>query len=196
MLLYFDTETSGLNPGQICQLTYIIQDGERLTPKNFFFTVDFVEYSAYLVHGFSIDILRELSLGKRFCDCADEILADFEKADVIIAHNADFDMKFMRAECQYIDRIFRHNQSLCSMRSTVSMCKIPRANGYGYKYPKLTELMCFLNIRESEVLDYQELLFGSSKGTHDARFDTTALMLCVQKLMDNHYGFIELKEYV
>ena len=73
MILYLDTETTGLYPGEICQLSYIMQDKDGATAKNFFFAVKDVEYGAYLVHGFSVQILKELSGGKTFSDHADEI---------------------------------------------------------------------------------------------------------------------------
>ena len=58
MILYFDTETTGVRPGQICQLSYIIQDTSGVSAKNFFFSVDYVEQGASAVHGFSVQKLR------------------------------------------------------------------------------------------------------------------------------------------
>ena len=37
MILFFDTETTGLYPGRIIQLSYVMCDGENTTAKNFFF---------------------------------------------------------------------------------------------------------------------------------------------------------------
>ena len=49
-LLFFDTETTGIKPGSICQLSYITVDASAkpqiTTGKNFFFTVDEMEPSA------------------------------------------------------------------------------------------------------------------------------------------------------
>lgn len=43
-LLFFDTETTSVRPGHICQLSYITVDTstkpQTTTGKNFFFTVD------------------------------------------------------------------------------------------------------------------------------------------------------------
>ena len=36
MIIYFDTETTGLYPGQICQLSYVMQDEGKVVAKNFF----------------------------------------------------------------------------------------------------------------------------------------------------------------
>ena len=48
------------------QLSYIMQTKEEVSAKNFFFSVDYVEPSALAVHGFSVQKLKELSLGKEF----------------------------------------------------------------------------------------------------------------------------------
>ena len=79
MILYLDTETTGLRPGQICQISYIMQTKNSVVAKNMFFTVDSVEYGAYSVHGFSVEKLKELSKGKRFEDCVLEIKEDLLK---------------------------------------------------------------------------------------------------------------------
>ena len=45
-LVYIDTETTDLKPGQIGQLSYIISEEDRLYGKNMYFTVDFVSPEA------------------------------------------------------------------------------------------------------------------------------------------------------
>ena len=62
MVLYFDTETTGLYPGEICQLSYIMQDKGGVSAKNFYFAVDFVEYGALKVHGLTAEKLNETVL--------------------------------------------------------------------------------------------------------------------------------------
>ena len=94
MILYFDTETTGLYPGQICQLSYVMQDKENLLAKNFFFSVDCVEREAFNVHGFSVEKLSQLSNGKRFNHHFNQINKDFETADLVVSHNISFDFSF------------------------------------------------------------------------------------------------------
>ena len=53
MILFFDTETTGLMPGRIIQLSYIMQTETDVKAKNFFFYVDYIEPSAVAVHGFT-----------------------------------------------------------------------------------------------------------------------------------------------
>ncbi len=196
MILYFDTETSGLYPGQICQLSYIMQTHEKTCAKNMFFTVDSVEYSAYLVHGFSVEKLYKLSGGKRFGRRIDEIINDFESADVTISHNTAFDFMFMRAEFERLGKIFSCKKEFCSMKQTTPVCKLKRKSGEGYKYPKLSELCAYFGITDREIAITGQTLFGNSYDFHDARFDTTAVYLAVNYGMDCLDVMKSLKEYL
>ena len=91
MILYFDTETTGLYPGEVCQLTYIMQEKEEVFVKNFFFNVKEMPLSAVAIHGFSVERLKELSGDKDFSYFIKEIGDDFNRADVIVSHNFQFD---------------------------------------------------------------------------------------------------------
>ena len=75
-LLFLDTETTDLKPGQIAQLSYIINDGISLLHKNFFFSVENMSFGAQNVHGFSKDILSKLSNGQTFKDVYKELISD------------------------------------------------------------------------------------------------------------------------
>lgn len=194
MILYFDTETTGLKPGNICQLSYLMQDKFKTIAKNFFFTVDHVEYGAYLLHGFSVEKLKTLSGGKVFLDHIDEIEKDFLSADLIVAHNLEFDYKFMCKEFLLANRQFNVKNGFCSMKSTTDVCKLKRASGSGYKYPKLSELCDFYKVSEVEIKLDTKRLFGETSNFHDARFDTTALYLAINMGFDTDLAY--LKEYL
>ncbi|MBE5736820.1 MAG: 3'-5' exonuclease [Clostridiales bacterium] len=183
MILYFDTETTGLHPGQICQLSYILQTKEKVVGKNFFFTVDYVEPSAQMVHGFSKQKLEFLSNGKRFADFFDQIKTDFENADLIVAHNVAFDFSFMRTEYERLNQVFKVKNEFCSMKKTTPICCLKRSSGNGYKYPKLQELCAFSGVSDSEIQKVSNDFYGQDIGFHDARFDTIAVYLCVNKLI-------------
>ena len=193
MILYFDTETTGLHPGQICQLSYILQDANGATAKNFFFTVQSVEYSAFMVHGFSVEKLKTLSCGKTFADRFAEIQKDFASADIIVSHNVAFDFSFMRTEYERLNQIFFIKDSFCTMKESTPLCKIPRRSGVGYKYPKLSELCAFLSISDGQILRSTNALFGAEAGYHDARFDTTAVYLAANIGMENSEIFSKLR---
>jgi len=178
MILYFDTETTGLCPGRIIQLSYIMQDEEKITAKNFFFEVDYIEPSAVAVHGFTVEKLKELAQGKTFSYNLEEIDDDFRRADLIVAHNAKFDIGFMIAEFCYVERQFRYNECLDTMKFFTPYMKLMRAGGKGYKYPKLTELEEYCGLYTYDVTMRTKDLFNVFLfSNHDARYDTTAMFM-------------------
>ncbi|MBQ9734445.1 MAG: 3'-5' exonuclease [Clostridia bacterium] len=196
MILYFDTETSGLRPGQICQLSYLLQTQNEVTAKNFFFTVDSVEYGAYMVHGFSVDKLRKLSGGKRFADHIDEIEKDFLSSDMLVSHNTAFDFSFMRTEFERLNRQFIINGEFCTMKKSTPVCKLMRSSCANYKYPKLAELCDYFGITVDSIKDASNELFGAHAGYHDARFDTVAVYLSANTGMKSEKIFKELEGFL
>ena len=93
--------------------------------------------------------------------------------------NFNFDFSFMRTEFERCGRVFTYKESFCSMKSMTPVCKLQRANGIGYKYPKLSELLCYFDIPDSLVFETTKKLFGETTGAHDARFDTVAVCLAM-----------------
>ncbi len=194
MIIYFDTETTGIRPGQIAQLSYLMQDETGVRAKNFFFTVDSMDYGAFMVHGFSKEKLFELSNGKRFIHFIDEIESDFSSADLICAHNTSFDFMFMRAEFERLNRVFTVKNEFCSMKKLTPVCKLIRNSG-GYKYPKLNEACAYFGITDDDLRCATGKLFSNQSGYHDARFDTTGVCLLMNKIMAlPNFAFI--KEYL
>ena len=185
MILYFDTETTGINPGRIIQLAYVMDYGDRVECKNFFFAVDYIEPSATAVHGIDVEKLKVLSGGRTFSDYADEIYDDFLAAKYVVAHNFKFDLNFMIAEFRYLDRIFRYNDALDTMRYFTPIMKLPRAGAGGYKYPKLSELKEYAEVYDYDVSRFTMNNFAGDTGLyHDARFDTAAMYLSCVSLKD------------
>ena len=190
-ILIFDTETTGLNPGNICQLSYIIVDCGDIKSNNYFFKVDYVEPRAQQVHGLSVKKLIELSNDKSFKDCFFSLKNDFDTAGLLIGHNISFDLKFIISEYKRSGYNFTYNDSLCTMKHFTNICKISKRNGYGYKWPKLEELTDFLNINNKDIVKDTKNIFGCENiGYHDARFDTVATYLSYMKGLKQ--GLIEL----
>lgn len=185
-IIYFDTETTGLNvsltQGQICQLAYTICENGNVTAKNFFFAVDYIDPAASQVTGLTVPILYKLSGGQRFADKIDEIEEDFVSADHIVAHNFSFDKKFMEMEFMRLNREFAYKNGVCSMRSTADFLQI--STPYcrtRFKNPNLKELGDAFGVSDEEVIQTAIELYNSSSAAHDARFDTVKLMLAVEK---------------
>lgn len=189
-MIFFDTETTGLRPGSICQLSYILIDTSlkptKTTGKNIFFTVEYVEPSAEKVHGFSVEKLYKLSNGKYFEDCLEEFLVDFQTADVIIGHNVNFDIKFLTSELEGCGEDFNCKHIFCTMNYYKNICNFKNSNN-DIKAPKLEEAIKFLNIENSRIDILSKKLFDDTGSFHDARFDTTATYLLVTEGIKRGY---------
>ncbi len=196
-LLFLDTETTDKSPGQICQLTYIIYDTDlpkenRVSAKNFFFSVDFVSDTAYNVHGFDVNTLKSLSGNLTFKDLYKLFKKDLTENDFIIGHNINFDISFLRREFDRINIEFKPKNLFCSMNYFKNILKLKSSIGT-IKSPKLSELLEHLKITEENILNSTNKLFNSDETYfHDARFDTTALYLAIIKsiklnLINNGY---------
>ncbi|MBO5714361.1 MAG: 3'-5' exonuclease [Clostridia bacterium] len=196
MIIYLYTETTGLRPGEICQLSYILHDEKEIKTRNFYFTVDYIEPSAVAVHGLTTQKLQKLSNGKRFEDSFLEIFNDLTNADLIVAHNTAFDFSFIRVEFEKLGQIIDESKGFCSMKNAVTLCKLPRPNSKGYKYPKLSELTTYLGITDQEILLATKKLFGSDCSFHDARFDTTAVYLACERARRSFSQFSIINDYI
>ena len=173
-LLFFDTETTGVKPGSICQLSYILVDTstkpQKTIGKNIFFTVDEMEPEAERIHGFSLEKLYELSEGMYFEDLYADFINDFLEADFIIGHNVQFDIKFLKHELLGLGEFFEPNNVFCTMKYYKDICKILRPTG-DYKNPKLEEVIKHLNITDSEISETANNYIQASGNYHEARFD-------------------------
>lgn len=177
--VFFDTETTSLNPGQICQLAFIVEDQNRKVEvaKCYFFKVDGVDPGAERVHKMSKEFLERESGGKTFADVYTEFYPYF-RDNTLVAHNIKFDEKFMSSELWRVGISFRPVDRQCTMEYFKGILQIPNKNPrFGkYKNPNLGELISSFNINQDKVLEYSIELFGGEDITfHDARFDTTAM---------------------
>ena len=177
--IFFDTETTGLAPGQIGQLAYIEEmDDGSITTGNYYFKVDYVTRGAAEVTGRDAEFYREASEGVVFADKAEEIAEKFSNS-ILVAHNVSFDMNFLNIE------LFRANKALsnCSQFDTMmyflDICKIPNPrNRSKYKKPKLIELVQSFSIDMDKISEYCKKIFNcGDESFHGAMFDTTAMFI-------------------
>ena len=179
-ILFFDTETTDINPGQIAQLSYIIINTETKESfgKNYYFKVDKMSDGAFNTHGLSIEKLKELSEGKTFKDNVDSIYNDFNSVDIIIGHNVPFDIKFINFEFLNCGLKGINKPSYCTMRHYTGICKIPNSRSYkNYKWPTLDETVQFLKISKENIEKEAIKFFGEFSGYHDSRFDIAGTYL-------------------
>lgn len=178
MIIFFDTETTGLCPGNVIQLAYIMYENGSARAKNFYFYVPFISPSATDVHGITVEKLALLSGGRTFFEYLEEIDDDFRAADVTVAHNFPFDFSFMTSEFSRFDRVFHYKEKFDTMRYFTPIMRLARANGAGFKYPKLVELSEYFEVYPYDVTRFAlELFDGFSGGSHDARFDCSEMYL-------------------
>ena len=189
--VFLDTETTGLNPGQICELSLIAEDDFNFKfAKNYFFRVSAMEEGAEAVHGLSQTALIGLSKGLEFKDYKDELYSILSNS-VIIAHNESFDEKFISSEFWRLGVSFKPSGRLDTMSYFKDVLKIPaKSKRYGpYKNPKLSEVMDYFHVDNVKVNELCNRLFGSIKvDYHDSRFDTTAMYVAVNLQREVAHG--------
>ena len=155
--IFLDTETTGLEPGEIIQLTYCVCDTnadgvEKVSfAKNFFFEVDYIEPSAQSVHGFSVERLKRLSNGQTFKSVAKEVAEDLQ-GGIFIAHNIKFDKKFLDAEFNRLsNKTWTPLQFFCTMEYFKNIVQAKTKTGR-LKNPRLEETMDFLKVDKDIVV--------------------------------------------
>lgn len=191
--LYLDTETTSLNPGQICELSIIHESNFNfVSAKNYFFAVDSMDAGAQSVHGYSIESLVNLSNGKKFGDFKDELL-ELMSSKVLVAHNLPFDEKFISSEFWRAGVSFKPAGRLDTMEYFNPILALPnKYKKYGkYKNPKLSEVIDFLKIDNAKVQELCTKIYGGDDkdiSYHDSRFDTTAMYVAVNVQRERLHG--------
>ena len=170
--IVFDTETTGLEPGEGHRIVEIglvelMDHFPTGRSKQFYLNPERdVPLESQRVHGLSVEFLSDKPL---FAQIAGEFLEFIGDAALVI-HNAGFDMKFINAELQ------RVNRPLLSMVRTVDTMEIARRKIPGIRY-SLDELCKRFNIdlsareKHGALLDaeltaqvYLELVGGRQRG--------------------------------
>lgn len=193
-ILFFDTETNGLpinykasytdvnNWPRVIQLGFSLTDekGNVLRERNFFVKPDGWEVpkEKFLIeNGHSTERCEEE--GWPIIEILDEFMQAKQEADLLVAHNLNFDHRivwaeFIRAGMQPRSGMLK----ICTMMASTKYCNLPQTNGRGgVKWPKLEEL--------------HRCLFASDfEGAHDAMADIQATVKCFFALVE--LGVIEL----
>ena len=181
--IILDTETTGLKPGQIAQLTYCILEGTKLIKAvNYFFAVDFMPAQAENVHGLSKRMLDELSGGRVFGDAYNDILGDLS-GNIFIAYNANFDIRFLQHELKYCGINWEPSLVFCPMKYMA-----PHMNIDGKKTnKKLTEVVNYFKIPYETITSQVSKTFKIDLArAHDARFDVAALAFVTNSIERKH----------
>jgi DNA polymerase III epsilon subunit-like protein len=182
-ILFFDTETTGLNPqwNVIIQLSYQIVDSDSwatLKTVNHYFAwpenKTRITQEAIAVSGLTEDALRSKQLSNRKT-ALEEFLADKDSCDLLVAHNLEFDKKFIIASCREEGVKYANSgwtQSFDTMKRMANYCQIPKDWGSGYKWPKLIELAECLGVNYSQI------------ALHDSSGDVELTKLCFRNIVN------------
>lgn len=181
-LFFFDTETTGLNSDdQILQFWGIFWtfDWEHFHEErkiNQFINVSKeIAPEAERVHGINKDKVKHFWYIQ---DYIDEFLLYIKKADYVVWHNLDFDIKMMKQECQRVWIPFDWSgiKQYCTMKNTIDLVNLPWK-----KWPKLSEL-------------YRYLFNKDFDNAHDAMADIEATKECFIEIIRKWYARSYCKE--
>lgn len=180
-MIVFDTEATDLTPGQICQLSYLVEEEGQVSGHNYYFSVDDMNPDAQEVHGLSMDQLTELSGGQWFEDVAQQILADFNIASLVVGHNVAADERYLQVEMQRAGLKLKKLNTFCTMNYASGIMNMARKVVTGRpKPPKLSELADYYGITPQMAEETATRHFGAAGSLHDARYDTAMTYLCLK----------------
>lgn len=179
-IVYFDTETTAFRPGQIGQLSLIIEEDTGVRALNYFFEVDYVKPDVTAALGRDVEFYKIRANGIKFKDKANEIQEIFNGA-VFVAHNISFDENFLSSELWKCGLTATPSSKVDTMALYKPIIKA--TNMYGrLKNPKLIEVVQGLNLDEEKIKKYSVQLFKDEDGIdyHDSRYDTTVVYVISQ----------------
>lgn len=177
--LILDTESNGMKPEQICQLSYIISEDGDVRARNFFFSVDCMNEYALKKHHLSKHRLYFLSEGKRFSDLLPRFIDDLMNADIFCGHNVAADLRMLDIELERNGLSLPHHNCFCTMKHYDTAMHLKGKTGQ-HKPPRLDELCHYFRLDDQKIMHACNMLYGNKRYlSHDARFDSTATYLCI-----------------
>lgn len=185
MELFFDTETTNflsdkLTPddpkqGRVLQLGYILSTKDRIYHEGcFLININNCEINKYAFEAHGITAEESNKFGIDEVNVWEIFYNTLCLQPTLIAHNFNFDIRFLRILSQsYIgdQGLINSLPAICTMLESTNYCKLPKIRGNGYKWPKLEELHKIL-------FDYD------FEGAHNALSDCHATRKCFYKLVE------------
>lgn len=194
MILFFDTETTGLPSGKIpfnhpdqpavLQLGAVLTDDDGLTIEEYATLIKIgdkpIHPMALAAHGISNEEAN--SKGVHPMEAFIKFHQLSQSAEFFVCHNFDFDFKLIKIMAHSLTQEHGDEPTLifdeineipykCTMKSTIQFCALPFPSGRkGCKFPKLEEL--------------HRILFNEEfSGAHDALADVLATKRCYFELV-------------
>ena len=167
-----DFETNGFT-GSVLEIAVIKADKELNivdSLNRYYFPIeDFNPYSIS-VNGLNKKTLMAKRKGKSYPEYFEEdreVVEFFKDMKLFIAHNVNFDKKFMPIDMNKIDLF-------CTMRSHTNILKIPQIGRKTYKVPKL-----------EEVCKYYKIDFDQ-KEAHSGIYDVSKTFEIIKLMLNNN----------
>jgi len=192
MILFFDTETTGIRKGgfipRVVQIGALLTDNEGkmvgelnllLQPDGF----ENIPVEASNVHGFSTDFVRKHGVDRYMALSA--FFAMMEQAETVVAHNAEYDMDLLQIETDYYKDIHNDAQAgtiwqdilneakvFCTMLNSRDLMKLPLSEAQASFFKDKGIDQKYKNPRLQEAhIHYMGYDF---EGAHDAMADVRA----------------------
>lgn len=164
MILYFDTETTGIYNNKLSctderqpwcvELAYIFEDekeSREIVSGSSFIINNNIEIpeSASKIHGITTKIAKEKGFDGKFC--VESFISVVNKCEKIVGHNVKFDLSIMKTMAYRYDLFKEYTDAIdgkeiiCTMALSKNVCRLDltekqKACGMtGYKQPKLIE---------------------------------------------------------
>jgi len=193
MKLFLDCETTGLPTSRdlsyknvnnwpfMVSIAWAFLDGDNKQLNNRYYIVKPDRYTipadATRIHGITTEEAIEKGISSR--SVIEMLLDDIDSfgPDIIVAHNIDFDLPVVLAECERlnINTVLNSLTKFCTMKASTNYCKLPpkyssRSRFKGYKWPKLEEL-------------HQVLFKKQFENAHNAEADLQVCIKCYLELI-------------
>jgi hypothetical protein len=166
MILFFDTETSGLSKNTKAPITDL-----NISPR-----LVQLAYLVYDLEGNLIHSCNEIAdrRGNNLESIFELFLIHVKRAKLVVTHDLSYNEKVIGSELIRLglDNFIEKKERICTMESTTDLCKIE--GPHGYEWPKLEEL-------------FRYLFKDDFKGSHDALLDVQAIAKCFWELFKSNY---------
>lgn len=155
MILSYDFETSGLldykalhDPSRqphVAQIAAVLYSNDAKIVSQIDFLIKpegwTIPQAATDIHGITTEMCEKYGISiKNGLAIFNQLV---KKQPLIIGHNIEgYDNHLLKIECQRIGQpyLLEGLQTFDTMKTTTALCKIPKLKGFGFKFPKLTEL--------------------------------------------------------
>lgn len=181
--LVIDTETSGLfdfnkpadaegQPRMASVAMIYLDETLSITKESMFYIKPegwSMNEEASKINGLTDEILNEKGISVKIV--LDEYTQAIKDGLIIVAFNAQYDTKILRAELRRagMEDLFEKTFNICMMKATMDILKIPGRYG-SFKWPKLSEAAQYFGIEQLEA--------------HTALDDTRVTVLVMRKVVD------------